>query len=113
MNCIKCAREIPEDQVFCPSCMELMAQHPVKSDVVVVLPHRVSALPKKATPRKRARTAEEEVQRLKRRNRQLISLVSLLLVLSVLLAFLSVGSLRQLDMQKFLGQNYSTAETFH
>lgn len=111
MNCMKCGREIGEDQVFCGKCQELMVQHPVKPDVVVKLPARQEAYPKKAQPRKKARTPEEQIVRLKRRNRWLTAIVCLLLIVFTVLAFLSVDFFRQLDVQRFLGQNYSTVET--
>ena len=52
MNCMKCGREIGDDQAFCSGCLELMAQHPVKPDVVVNLPLHREAPVKKAPPRK-------------------------------------------------------------
>ena len=111
MNCIKCGRETGEDQIFCAKCQELMAQHPVKPDVVVKLPVRQETYPKRNLPRKKARTPEEQLLRLKRTNRWLTAIVCLLLLVSVILTFFSVDIIRQLDMQRFLGQNYSTVET--
>ena len=29
MNCMKCGREIPEQQTFCDVCLEVMSQYPV------------------------------------------------------------------------------------
>ena len=111
MNCMKCGREIDDRQAFCPKCLELMAACPVKSDVVVQLPHRQENYLWKAPPRKKARTSDEQIQRLKRQKRWLTALVCLLLVATAFFAFLSVDFFRQLDVQKFLGQNYSTVET--
>ena len=111
MNCMKCGRELAEDQVFCPKCLELMEQHPVKPDVVVKLPSRRETPPKKNPSRKKVRTPEEQLEQLKRRNRWLTALTCLLLIASLVLAFLSVDIFRKLDMQRLLGQNYSTVET--
>ena len=111
MTCMKCGREIEADQAFCSQCLELMAQYPVKPDIVVKLPRHQDDPPKKSPSRKRNRTPEEQIALLKRRNRWLTATTCLLLVISVILAFLSVDFFRQLDMQKLLGQNYSTAET--
>ena len=111
MNCMKCGREIGEDQVFCPKCLELMDLHPVKPDVVVKLPLRMEAPSKKYMPRKKALTPEEQILRLKRRIRWLTGWICLLLLLVAILTYISVDFFRQLDVQKFLGQNYSTAET--
>jgi len=111
MNCMKCGREIGEDQVFCSTCLELMAQHPVKPDVVVKLPLRQEIPQKKNQSRKKVRTPEEQILQLKRRNRWLAASVCILLITTALLAFLSVDFFRQLDVQRLLGKNYSTAET--
>lgn len=111
MNCMKCGREIGDDHAFCSGCLELMAQYPVKPDVVVNLPLHREVPVKKAPPRKKAPAAEEQIARLRRRNRRLVFLVCLLLVVSLLLGFLSAEALRRLDVQRLLGRNYSTAET--
>lgn len=111
MNCMKCGRDISEDQAFCPKCLELMARYPVKPNVVVQLPVRKEIPQKKAQPRKKVRTPEEQILRLKRKNRWLTGIVCLLLVGCLVLSALSIDVLRKLDVQKFLGQNYSTAET--
>lgn len=113
MNCMKCGREVSGDQVFCAGCLERMAEHPVKPDVVVQLPPRREAPPKKNQPRKKARTPEEQIQRLKRKNRWLTAIVCLLLSITLALGYLSFDFFRQLDVQKFLGQNYSTVETLN
>ena len=111
MNCMKCGREVADGQVFCPKCLELMAQKPVKPDVVIKLPQRKQAPPKKAAPRKKARSTEEQLLRLKRKNRWMAAIICLLLVVCLFLLSLSIGYFRQLDVQKLLGQNYSTSET--
>jgi len=111
MNCIKCGREISGDQVFCPKCLELMEQHPVKPDVVVQLPQRKEMPPKKVQSRKKALTPEEQLLRLKKKSRWQTAIICLLLVISMMLGLLSADVIRRLDVQKFLGQNYSTVET--
>ena len=110
MNCMKCGRDIEEGQVFCPKCLELMEQIPVKSDVVIKLPQRKETPAKKPAPRKKMRTPEEQITRLKRKNRWLTAVLCLFLVTSLLFLSLCIDYFRQLDVQKFLGQNYSTAE---
>ena len=111
MNCMKCGREVESGQVFCPQCLELMAQHPVKPDVVIKLPQRKEVPAKKNSPRKKVRTAEEQVVQLKRRNFLLTTILCLLLAISLLFLSLCIDYIRQLDVQKLLGQNYSTVET--
>ena len=111
MNCMKCGREIKSDQVFCPKCLELMERTPVKSDVVIKLPQRSEIPQKKAAPRKKTRTAEEQVVLLKRKNRWLTAIICLLIAACLLILSLCIDYFRQLDVQKLLGQNYSTVET--
>ena len=111
MNCMKCGRETGKDQVFCSQCLELMAERPVKADVTVQLPRRKAAPPKKAPPKKKVRTPEEQILQLKRKNRWLTAAVGFFVTISLLLAFLCVDYFRQLDVQRFLGKNYSTVET--
>ena len=111
MNCMKCGREVGEDQVFCPQCLALMEKHPVKPDVVIQLPQRKEVAPKKAQPRKKMLSAEEQISRLKRRGRWMFAGICLLLVVNTLLTLLCIDYFRQLDVQKLLGQNYSTVET--
>lgn len=113
MNCMKCGREIDAEEAFCPICLELMEKCPIRPDVVVQLPNRQESPAKKATSRKRPLTAEEMVQKLKKRNRVLIILSALLLCAIIALTILSVDALRELDVQRFLGKNYNTAETIN
>ena len=111
MNCMKCGREFEGDQAFCPNCLEQMAQCPVKPDVVINLPRRQDPSLKKPGPRKRTRTLEEQIKRLKKINLILIIALCLMTIIAAMLAFVSIDFLKQLDVQRFLGQNYSTVET--
>lgn len=111
MNCMKCGREIDDSQAFCDKCLAVMDQCPVKPEVVIQLPTHPEEQPKWTAPRKKVRTPEEQILRLKRHNRWLALTACLLLLISMFLAYLSIDFFRQLDVQKFLGQNYSTAET--
>lgn len=111
MNCMKCGREFEDDQAFCPACLELMAKYPVRPDVVVNLPKRQNTAAKKAAPRRKTRSAEEQIARLKRRNRRLAISLCVMIVIAALLTVLSIDALRQLDVQRFLGKNFTTVET--
>lgn len=113
MNCMKCGREFDGDQAFCPKCLEQMAHCPVKPDVVINLPNRQDPTLKKPVPRKRAQTPEEQVQRLRKVNRRLIAALCLITLVAAALAYLSIDFFKQLDVQRFLGQNYSTVETIN
>ena len=111
MSCIKCGRETEGDQAFCPNCLEKMENSPVNPDVVIKLPNRQESAIKKPAPRKRTPTPEEQLQQVKKTNRLLIIILCLMSVLIMLLAYLSFDFFQQLDVQSFLGQNYSTVET--
>ena len=111
MNCMKCGREIADDQVFCPKCMELMAQHPVKPDVVIRLPQRQETVIRKTAPRKKVLTKDAQIARLKRRTRWLAVINCLLFAACLLILSLCIDYIRQLDVRNLPGQNYSTIET--
>ena len=111
MNCMKCGRELDGDHAFCSKCRNWMAQNPVKQDVVINLLNRQDPGLKKPSPRKRELTPEAQVQRLKRINIWLIVAVCLMSMAITALTFLSADLLKQLDIQRFLGQNYSSVET--
>ena len=112
MNCMKCGRELDGDQAFCPHCLERMEKNPVRPDVIINLPSRTDVSQKKPAPRKRVRTPEEQLRRLKKINTRLIIALCLLTLLVTMLVLLSIDFFKQLDVQRFLGQNYSTVETF-
>ena len=111
MNCIKCGREFDSDQAFCPHCLEQMAKSPVKPDTIINLPHRTDPSQKKQLPRKRVRTPEEQIRNLKKINMYMIVGLCLMTLAVGMLTLLSIDVFKQLDMQRLLGQNYSTVET--
>ena len=45
MSCMKCGKEVSEDQVFCPECLAEMERYPVKPGTPVLLPHRSPITP--------------------------------------------------------------------
>ena len=67
MTCMKCGVEIPENQVFCDSCLSVMEQYPVKPDAHIHLPKRAEYVEaaKKPTKKKRAPTPEEQIAALR------------------------------------------------
>ena len=85
MNCIKCGREFDGDQAFCPHCLDQMAKNPVKPGVVINLPSRPDTSQKKPISRKRVRTPEEQILRLKRINKRLIISLCLMTLLVTML----------------------------
>ena len=82
MNCMKCGVEIPETQVFCDHCLEVMAECPVRPGIHVHLPKRakVVEVPKKSAKKKRTPSTEEQLSALKLK-------VLRLRLLAVILAF--------------------------
>lgn len=66
MNCMKCGAEIPENQVFCDHCLEVMEQYPISPAIHIHLPKRPQDLeePKKAVKKKRTPSVEEQLSAL-------------------------------------------------
>ncbi len=113
MNCVKCGREIENDQVFCPVCLEEMEQYPVKPGTVVHIPkHPEDETDKKPAPRKKpVPTPEEQIRRLKKKVMGLRMILVLMMLLCGLLSFGLGKVIMELDFYRFLGQNYSAEET--
>ena len=113
MNCIKCGREIGEDQVFCEVCLGEMENYPVKPGTAVHIPARPAEdEAKKSQSRKKpVPTLSEQVLRLKRKVLRLRIFVVLLLLVCGALCFVVSRAVMELDFQRLLGQNYHTIET--
>lgn len=109
MTCMKCGRDIEENQVFCSACLEDMAKYPVKPGIAIQLPGRKEGPPpKKAYPkRKQPPTQEEQIRTLKKR---LKGMVILWLVTLALLAATIYPTVEYFLGERFLlpGQNYTT-----
>ena len=71
MYCLKCGREVNEDQDFCSDCVTVMEKYPVKPGTAILLPRRRegAALTRPAVRRKTL-TADEQIRKLRRRNRK-------------------------------------------
>ena len=111
MNCMKCGRDIDDDQVFCPICLEEMAKYPVNPATAIVLPVRKpKAAPKKAR-RKAPPTPEELLKKARVRIRRLFVLWVLTLALFLAAAAAAIH-LWEVPVEKFRpGQNYSSNST--
>ena len=80
MQCMKCGLEIPDGQVFCDGCLEIMDKYPVKPGTPVhILPRK----PLEKTQRKVTLSFKELFLREQRANRRLKALV---LILAIALA---------------------------
>ena len=65
MYCLKCGREVYEDQVFCSDCIAVMEKYPVKPGTVILLPKRREGNGgSRPTVRRKTLTAEEQIRKL-------------------------------------------------
>ena len=104
MNCMKCGTQIPENQVFCDHCLELMEQYPVKPTVHIHLPKRALAedVVRKPVKKKRTLTQEEQIAALKLKVLRLRLVAAILaFVICVVSGFLALK----------LYQDFTTPET--
>lgn len=109
MNCLKCGREVTEEQVFCDDCLETMEQYPVDPDARVRLPRRQeSAAPRKPVKR-RTIAPEEQILLLTKRIRLLLVLLVIAVAAAVALAYPAAKHLMEDRLAP--GQNYSTVTT--
>ena len=96
MNCMKCGREIPQGQVFCDGCLEVMKKYPIKPDTAVQLPRRnLQSAVKKQPARRRPLSPEEQIPPLKRSIRRLkiaVAVLVLLLATALVVGFLHLWS---------------------
>ena len=109
MYCMKCGKEIEADQVFCEECRAEMEKYPVKPNTLVQIPNR----PKKHAAKKvhsRWESPEEQIAALKKRIRRLIATLILMFLLSLGLAAVVGVTVYEMDMHRFLGQNYHTMD---
>lgn len=109
MFCLKCGKEISEDQVFCPDCLAVMEAYPVKPDTVIHIPHRPVRTPER---KHRTISAREQLIQLRKTVRWLMLTVA---VLAVVLLLTAAMLLHQLDTPGTptalpLGRNYTTAQ---
>lgn len=112
MNCMKCGREVSGEHVFCPDCLADMEKFPVRPGTVILLPKEEPPQPKKPPKKKRPVLDPEEMIPVMKKKIWALRIIALLLTL--LLAGISIMAVRvstELDWQRLLGQNYSTAET--
>ena len=110
MNCVKCGREIPEDQVFCEACLREMENYPVKPGTAVHIPARLpeKEAPKKPAKKKHVPTAEELLLKTRKKLRRTRIFAVVLLLICGALCFLVAQVVLELDFQRILGQNYRT-----
>lgn len=111
MQCLKCGRETGEDSknVFCPDCLKVMDQFPVKPGIHVQIPKRQTGPRRSQTHT--APKPEEVIAGLRRKLR--FHRIALAVVLT---AFLISGSILGVLLYRaytapVMGSNYSTVST--
>lgn len=70
MYCLKCGGETPEQQLFCPDCLQSMEAYPVRPDTPIQLPKRQTTAPAKRSRQKEI-PPEVEIIRIKTKLRRL------------------------------------------
>lgn len=109
MNCMKCGREISEEQVFCSLCLDDMRKYPVKPGIAVQLPnHKDTPGPKKMhVKRRQPPTPEEQLIKLRKRLKRVIILwlITLMLLAATIYPTVEFFTGKTLLLP---GQNYTT-----
>ena len=109
MRCMKCSREVPEQQAFCEACLEEMAKHPVKANAVVQLPPRTEApVAKKKAHRHRDPKPEDILRQQRLIIRCLCAALAVAVAAFVLTAVMLLRLMDQRDNAPNIGQNYET-----
>ena len=98
MNCVKCGREIPEDQVFCEHCLAEMERYPVNPYTAIHIPARPQEeIVKKPVKRKHIPTAEELLLKTRKKLRRNRIVVAMLLLICGVLSFVVGQMVLELD----------------
>ena len=102
MSCMKCGKEVSEEQAFCEECLAEMERYPVKPGTPVLLPHRDIIVPqRKRRNIRRIRKPEEQLAALRNTLRLLCVILCLLLVIATVSILLNFKLLDG-DVQKIL-----------
>ena len=84
MYCLKCGREIEDQQVYCSGCLEIMERYPIKPGTPVQLPKKNPIPAQKKQNRRGTPSLEDQL----RHQRRIIKvLISMLLVVSLAASF--------------------------
>ena len=105
MNCLKCGRETPAEQVFCEECLLEMEKYPVKPGTVVLLPRNRDAVSQKKAVKRRVLSTEEQLKAARKRIKALS--VAFLLMLALVLLMVYPSALYLKSRQLKIGQNYT------
>ena len=108
MNCMKCGRDLKDQQVFCNRCLTEMERYPVKPNVVVQLPVQHAAPAVKKPPRKPEVKPEETIRRLRSLVRWLVVFSAVLLILLALAVNFLLYNKYKPENDPDIGKNYTT-----
>ena len=107
MRCLKCGREIPDQQVFCLDCLEEMKKHPVKPNATVQLPVRAETpVVKKKVRKHRDTKPEDQIRRQQVVIRCLCAALAVSLAAFALCAVMLLHLMDQRATAPNIGQNY-------
>ena len=110
MACLKCGKKTKDEQSFCPRCLEVMENYPVKPEVHSQLPNRPEVIVKKAPRKRRVLSYEEATVLWRKRTRRLAAAVLVLIILLGAATFLLVKDWLTQE-QLPAGQDFTTEQT--
>lgn len=107
MTCLRCGKEVPEDQVFCPDCLAVMETCPVKPETVVHILQRPPRAPEK---KYRTVSSQEQISQLRKTVKWLMLTVTVLTVALLLTAAMLLHRLQSPAgiTGTPIGKNYTT-----
>ena len=97
MHCMKCGKKIKDSQVFCDECLAIMDTYPVKPGTPIQLPTIVAnnfAAPKAKNNKRKQKTPEEIIVKLRRSNRWLSALLILFVLATIALLVIVMWLIR-------------------
>ena len=108
MYCLKCGREVEDQQVYCAGCLEIMDRYPVKPGTPVQLPKKNPIAAQKKQNRRNAPSMEDQLRHLRRIVK---TLVLLLLAVSLVAGYFIYQYFQpeQVSDEPSPGQSWSVA----
>ena len=109
MRCMKCGREIKEQQVFCEICLTEMEKYPVKATATVQLPPRTeTSVVKKKVRKRRDSKPEDQIRHQRLVIRCLCAALAVSLAAFALTAAMLLKLIEERNSALNIGQNYGT-----
>ena len=108
MKCMKCGRELEQEQAFCDACLLEMEKYPVSPNATVQIPLRKTPHSlRKPQPRRSTVSPEEQVKILKKR----VWILTGILIATIALVLAMLEPTVQYYVKSYYlrpGQNYNT-----